>query len=113
MIIIKNFSIFRNKQSDNEKAPTHRISLKVGEQYVDGGALWTKESKNGDKFLSGKLADIFVDHTDNSKSRKSVVMCFEEDLKALFARAGEDYVDEAQIPPKKAPQAPTNNDTAF
>ena len=98
MIILKNFSIFRGKQSENEKAPTHRISIKVGDNYLDAGACWTKQDKNGNKFLSAKLADVYVDHTDNSKSRKSVVLVFEEDLKALYKLAGEEYIEDSETP---------------
>lgn len=67
----KNFSIFKNKQSDNPKSPTHSISMKVGEEYVKVGSCWTKESKSGDKFLSCSLQDAYVDDTDRSKSRKA------------------------------------------
>jgi len=112
MLKIKNFAIFKNKPSDNEKVPTHSISAKVGEVYVNIGSAWTKEGKNG-KFLSAKLSDIYVDHTDNSKSRKSIVLVDEADLKALFAKAGEDYVDEATIPSTKPKTAPQDNLDAF
>lgn len=70
---IKNFSIFKNKPSDNEKLPTHSISANVGTketpEYVTIGACWTKEGKGG-KFLSCKLQDAFVDHTDRTKTKK-------------------------------------------
>jgi len=88
MITIKNFNIFRNRQSDNEKAPTHRISIKVEDTYIDAGAAWTKTSPRGDKFLSVKLADTYVDNTDQSKSRRSIVLVFEEDLQELAKLAG-------------------------
>lgn len=100
MKIIKNFSVFKNKPSDNEKVPTHSLSAKVGESYLNIGSAWTKEGKNG-KFLSAKLSDVYTDHTDNTKSRKSVVLCFEEDLIALHKLAGEDYVNESDIPKAK------------
>ena len=106
MIIIKNFNIFRNKKSDNEKAPTHRISIKVGESYADAGAAWTKISPKGDKFLSVKLADAYVDHTDKSKIRKGIVLVFEEDLKELATLAG------VEIPLPEAPQKPLKAPTS-
>lgn len=108
MQIIKNFSIFKNKPSENEKVPTHSLSTKIGESYVNIGSAWTKEGKNG-KFLSAQLVKAYVDHTDNTKTRKSIVLVFEEDLKALFAKAGEDYVDESTVPPTK-PKTALDND---
>ncbi len=107
MITIKHFAIFKNKPSENEKAPTHVLSAKIDDKYINIGSAWTKEGKSG-KFLSAKLADVYVDHTDNTKSRKSVVLCFEEDLRALHAKAGEDYVSQADIPPAKPETAQGN-----
>jgi len=101
MKIIKNFSVFKNKPSDNEKVPTHSLSAKIGEVYTNVGSAWTKTSSKGDKFLSAQLAKVYVDHTDNTKSRKSVVLCFEEDLIALHKLAGEDYVVDGDIPTVK------------
>lgn len=100
MQIIKSFSIFKGKESSNEKAPSHRLSAKIGEEYVDVGAAWTKEGKAG-KFLSAQLSKAYVDHTDNTKSRKSIVMCFEEDLIELHKKAGEDYVNDNEVPQQK------------
>lgn len=97
MIKIKNFAIFKNKPSENEKAPSHALSAKIGEQYLNIGSAWTKEGKSG-KFLSVQLSNAYVDHTDNTRSRKSVVLIFEEDLAKLYAKAGLDYVNEADVP---------------
>lgn len=105
MQIIKNFSIFKNKPSDNEKAPTHKMSTKLGDNFIEIGSCWTKTTQKGDKFLSAQLAKVYVDHTDNSKSRKALVMCFEEDLIALHKKAGLDYVDESLIPSTKPKNA--------
>ena len=107
MQIIKNFSVFRNKPSDNEKVPTHSLSAKVGEAYVNIGSAWTKEGKNG-KFLSAQLAKVYVDHTDNTKSRKSVVLVFEEDLKELHRLAEVEYVEATDAPTK--PQKPQDDE---
>ena len=100
MKIIKSFSIFKNKPSDNEKVPTHSLSAKIGDSYVNIGSCWTKDGKNG-KFLSAQLAKVYVDHSNNTKSRKAVVMCFEEDLIKLCQVAGEDYVVDDSIPSQK------------
>lgn len=78
---IKNFSIFKNKEVANEKQPTHSISANVGTQekpeYVNIGACWTKEGKGG-KFLSCKLQDVYVDHTDRTKTRKGFAIVDEK-----------------------------------
>ena len=76
---MKNFSIFKNKPSDNEKLPTHTISMKVGEEYVTVGACWTKDG-NGGKFLSCKLSDAWVDAKDNTKNRKSYIIVAEDEI---------------------------------
>lgn len=110
MKIIKNFSVFKNKPSDNEKVPTHSLSAKIGESYINIGSAWTKSTKTGDKYLSAQTAKVYVDHTDNTKSRKSVVIVFEEDLKELHKIAGKEYPVEATTPPKIALE---NSETAF
>ena len=91
MIILKNFSVFKNKPDDNEKAPTHRLSAKLGEEYISVGSAWTKETKSGDKFLSAQLSNAFVDNVDKSKSRKEVIMCFAEDIRELCKLASVEY----------------------
>lgn len=75
----KNFSIFKNKPSDNDKLPTHSISMKVGEEYINIGACWVKNGTNG-SFLSCKLSNAWVDSKDNTKSRKSYVIVAEEEI---------------------------------
>lgn len=94
MQIIKSLSIFKNKKVESDKAPSHKLSGRIGESFVDLGSAWTKETKTGDKFLSVQLSKAWVDHTDQSKSRKSVVLCFEEDLKALFKECGREWVED-------------------
>jgi len=108
MIIIKNFSVFRSKPSENEKAPTHRLSAKIGEKYETIGSAWTKTSPKGDKFLSAKLMDAYIDHTDNAKSRRSIVLCFEEDLRVL-AKLAEVELDTPAEAPQKPAKAPTSD----
>lgn len=66
------------KPSDNPKLPTHSISVKIGEEFITVGACWTKETKNGAKFLSCKLQDAWVDSKDNTKSRRGFVIVTEE-----------------------------------
>ena len=112
MIIIKNFSVFKKKPTDNEKLPTHSLSAKIGNEYVDIGSCWTKEGKAG-KYLSAQLAKAWVDHTDMSKSRKALVIVFEEDLIELHKKAGEDYVDEVTVPSQKPQKAQGEDLDAF
>lgn len=79
MVIIKNFSVFKSKPSENDKLPTHILSTKIGEDYVTIGSAWTKDSTNG-KYLSAKLQDAWVSTEDKTKSRRSLVIVFEDDL---------------------------------
>jgi uncharacterized protein (DUF736 family) len=83
--MIKNFSIFKLKEQKNEKSPTHTISAKIGEEYVTIGCCWTKEGKGG-KFLSCKLQDVYVDHTDNTKTKKGFAIADEK----LISKEDED-----------------------
>jgi len=78
---MKEFIIFRNKPSDNPKAPTHRIMAKIGDTLTEIGAGWQKE-KNGNKYLSCKLRDIYKDHTDSSKSRNGYSISIDGTTKA-------------------------------
>lgn len=94
--MIKTFSIFKAKKSDNEKAPTHRINTKIGEEYVEIGACWTKESKGGEKYLSCKLQDVWVDHTDRTKTRKGYAIV-DEKLIQGYPDSPEDLVDEDEV----------------
>ena len=78
--MIKIFSIFRNKPSDNPKFPTHTISTKIGEEFVKIGSCWTKDGKDGQKYLSCSLQDAWVSTKENTQSQKSYVIVAEEDL---------------------------------
>lgn len=69
-MLYKNFAIFKTKANDNPKAPSHRINMKIGEEFVEIGACWTKETSKGDKFLSCKLSDVYVNEADRTKSKK-------------------------------------------
>ena len=57
----QNFSIFKvQKDPTNTKLPDYRMSLKIGEEFVECGACWIKESKNG-KYMSCKLSEPYLD----------------------------------------------------
>jgi uncharacterized protein (DUF736 family) len=94
--MIKNFSIFKNKEVKNDKQPTHSISANVGTtenpEYVSIGACWTKEGKGG-KFLSCKLQDVYVDHTDRTKIKKG--FSIEEDKPVKMAKTEDEEAREA------------------
>ena len=61
---MKNFSIFKNKNKKPEdKTPDYKMSVKVGEEYVECGGCWLREDKSGGKYFSCKLSDVYVDHT--------------------------------------------------
>lgn len=80
--MIKEFIIFRNtKETTNPKAPTHRIMAKVnGDDLVEIGAGWAKESKSGNKFLSCRLQNVWVDHSDRTKTRKGFAIADEKQI---------------------------------
>ena len=66
---IKFFNLSKNnKKTDTQ--PDYRISFREGDTFIEGGACWKKQDKNGQTFLSCKLADKWVDHTDSKKSRR-------------------------------------------
>ena len=56
--MIKSFSCFKVNEKENDNQPDYRLSAKIGEDYVDIGAGWIKESKNG-KYISFKLRDVY------------------------------------------------------
>lgn len=58
--MIQNFSIFKKKEVKTDKSPTHGISTKVGDEFVDLGACWTKKTANGDSYLSCQLSKPFT-----------------------------------------------------
>lgn len=63
---MKNFSIFKNDyKKEGSKLPDYKImvSLKEGDQMIEAGGCWLKETKTGSKFFSCKLSDVYVDHT--------------------------------------------------
>lgn len=78
----QNFSVFKAKQSDNEKLPTHALSMKLGEEFVNIGGAWTRDASTG-KYLSCKLADAWVSSEDNTKSRDGFVIVRVSDLNKL------------------------------
>ena len=58
--MIKNFSIFKNHKKEKDTHPDYTISAKVTVNNVDEfkeiGAVYLKDSKNGEKYFSCSLA---------------------------------------------------------
>lgn len=90
----QNFSVFKAKPSDNEKLPTHALSMKLGEEFVNIGGAWTRDASTG-KYLSCKLADAWVSSEDNTKSREGFVIVRVSDLdrlEKLVSKQAEDNI---------------------
>lgn len=97
MNIIRNFVIQKcNKK--NDKQPDRRLSAKYGEEWVDLASGWIKKDRNGNDYVSCQMSKAWVDHTDNTKTRKAFVIVAEQDLIELHKKAGEDYVVDNEIP---------------
>lgn len=77
----KIFNLQKNKYKKTEGQPDYRISFKTEDSFVEGGACWIKKDKSGNTYLSCKLGDVYVDHTDMTKTRKG--WHIEEDKKIL------------------------------
>ena len=59
---MKEFIIFKNtKQGENPKAPTHRVMATINNTLTEIGAGWSREGKNGNKFLSIRLKSPYQD----------------------------------------------------
>ena len=74
MTKIENFTIQGNtykKEGSNE--PDHKLSTKVGEQWIEFGASWVKTSeKTGKKYFSGRI-----------DKKYTLVLMTEEEYKAI------------------------------
>lgn len=82
----KNFSIFKNThKKEGSTAPDYKMSTKVGEEFVECGACWLKDSPKGGKYFSCKLSDLYVDKEKGT------------------ARQGFDLIAEPLVEEKKEP----------
>lgn len=59
--MIKIFNLQKNTQKKEDKQPDYRISFKDENTFVEGGACWKKQDKNGNLYLSCKLSDAYED----------------------------------------------------
>lgn len=57
---MNSFSVFKNTDKKNDKAPDYNISMKIGEKYENVGACWLKEGTKG-KFFSCQLSKTYQD----------------------------------------------------
>ena len=59
--MITQFAIFKNNnKKEGSKEPDYNLSTKIGEEFVDIGAAWIKEGKNG-KYFSIQLKKPYKD----------------------------------------------------
>ena len=70
----KQFSITKNKYKKTETQPDYRMSIKIGEEFVEVASLWLKEAKDKSKYFSGKMNDVYVDHTKGI-AKKGFIIC--------------------------------------
>ena len=72
MTKIENFTIQGNTKTKDVQ-PDHKLSTKVGEQWIEFGASWVKTSeKTGKKYFSGRV-----------DKKYALVLMTEEEYKAL------------------------------
>ena len=96
---MKNFTITKNKfKKPESKAPDYRISVKVGEKFEEIGGCWLKDSKDGQKYFSCKLNDVWVDHTKGI-AKKGFVLIDEAELNKLASQE----IKEPQLNPEEDP----------
>lgn len=50
-------NLFKNTKKEKDNQPDWRLTMKSGEEFIDVGGGWNKESKTGVKFVSLKLDD--------------------------------------------------------
>lgn len=56
--MIKFFDLHKNKK-EKDNQPDYKISFKTNDTFVEGGACWKKQDKNGNTYLSCKLGDAY------------------------------------------------------
>lgn len=74
--MIQNFSIFKVDNKKQDKDPDYRISVKLGDEYVEAGAGWIKTSPKGTKYISCRLSKPY-------KNRKGFVLASTDMEEAL------------------------------
>jgi uncharacterized protein (DUF736 family) len=53
------FNIFKNTYKEKEGQPDYKMSMKIGDKYIEIGGCWLKDGKDGVKFFSCKLNDPY------------------------------------------------------
>jgi len=80
---LKIFNLQKNTLKEQDKHPDYHISFKTDDNtFVQGGACWKKQDKNGATYLFCKLSDKYVDHTDSTKTRRGWHIEPDEEVKS-------------------------------
>ncbi len=74
---------YTDKYPKKDGMPDRQLSVKLGDTFVDIGGGWLKKDKNDNTYLSMKLQDAWVDHTNISKSRTGFCIVREDELTKL------------------------------
>lgn len=96
---IKNFTIKTNQNKKADNQPDRILCAKVGEAWVDIGAGFIKEDKNGNKYLSAVLANPYEGTNKEGLpfKREGYVIVSEAYLKQLESKGttskSEDFPD--------------------
>lgn len=56
---MKNFNCFKVIEKKNAKEPDYKLSAKVGDEFVEIGAGWIKDTATGTKYISFSLAEPY------------------------------------------------------
>ena len=92
----KQFTVTKNKfKKDGSNEPDYRMNIRIGEEFVETASLWTKEDKNGQKFFSGSMNDVWVDHTKNIFKKGFVII---EDTKESLSPSPQKEIKSSEIP---------------
>lgn len=83
--MIKNFTIKSNNHKQKENQPDRILCAKIGDNWVDIGAGFIKNDKNGNKYLSVVLANHYEGTTKEGLpyKRDGYVIVSEKYLKQL------------------------------
>lgn len=97
--MIKNFALFKVKEKKSDNSPDYELSTKIGDDFIQVGAGWIRESKKGTKFISIKLSEPFEKEYNGKVIKRDGyhLMPDEIDRKTSDGVDGE-VIDVSQIP---------------
>jgi len=58
---IKFFDLHKNTRKEKDTHPDYNLSFKSEDSFVNGGACWKKQDKNGNTYLSCKFGEAYQD----------------------------------------------------